>query len=221
MRLFALRFSRSPLQRYVLCTPIAGCIALALGVLMNFTLATEFVPQSSDRMRASLAKYVDLPQVTRCGGIRKQRYERAPVKPPAIPKLAIARFDVPPISDAVFKLEFDPSLYMPRVDLKISTRRRTPPHNQRIVPNMPRLFLDGNHSGYCRLRFDLNEDRRPINVTTTLCTDELLREASIEAVEKWRYGGSKDDLLRRGEKTIIRYDLLDETGERLPLPEGY
>ena len=44
----------------------------------------------------------------------------------------------------------------------------------RIPHKFPPRFSQGNHSGYCTVRFDLNLQGQPINIETLICTSCLL-----------------------------------------------
>lgn len=97
-------------------------------------------------------------------------------------------------------------------------------HSSRLPLKFPPRFLQGNHSGYCKMKFDISSEGDPIHVTAILCTDEQLREVSMKSVLKWRYAPyMKDELAqpRYGEETIIRFELNDENGNLLPLPPGF
>jgi len=57
----------------------------------------------------------------------------------------------------------------------------------RIPPTFPPRFLQGNHSGYCTVRFDVSPQGQPINIETLICTSDLLKEPTIKSVQKWKY----------------------------------
>ncbi|WP_427449868.1 energy transducer TonB [Litorimonas sp. WD9-15] len=90
-------------------------------------------------------------------------------------------------------------------------------HVPRSPPTFPPRFLRGNHSGYCRLKFDISAQGKPTNVKVILCTDESLKDVSIKSLRTWRY----EPVVRTAKETFIRFDLHDETGDLLPLPPGF
>ena len=94
----------------------------------------------------------------------------------------------------------------------------------RFPPNLPLRFVQGNHSGYCTVRFDVSPPGQTKNVETLICTSDLLKAPTIKAVQKWRYPPKileGQPVERLGIETKIRFDLQDENGILLPLPEGF
>ena len=94
----------------------------------------------------------------------------------------------------------------------------------RIPPKLPIKFIAGDHSGYCKVRFDLNEKGIPFNVKTTVCTSPILSESTLSSVSAWRYSPKYENgktVIRSNVESTVRFDLQDETGRKLPLPEGY
>jgi len=57
----------------------------------------------------------------------------------------------------------------------------------RIPPVFPNRFLQGDVSGYCKIRFDVSPEGQPMNVQTTLCTNSQLKSATVKSVQKWKY----------------------------------
>ena len=93
----------------------------------------------------------------------------------------------------------------------------------RIPPIFPPKILQGNYSGYCKMRFDVSAEGQPYNITDVLCTSPLLEEASRSSIEKWRYDPKILDgrpAKRVGVETTIRFDLSDASGKLLPMPPG-
>lgn len=94
----------------------------------------------------------------------------------------------------------------------------------RLPPIFPQLFLQGDYSGYCKVRFDVGTTGEILNPKTTLCTDEVLVDATLTSVRAWRYSpqiSNSIPVLRTGIETTVRFDLTAEDGSRLPLPTGY
>jgi len=214
------------LWRYGLSAPLAGSVTLGLGLMMQAAAAVDFTPQPSHRIGVhSVNPYVEI-VVCDCSEGRQAlfmwnaiRTYPAPIGQVAVTDSVIQNphdDQAPYVAPSV-----DLSLYMPQVDFEVSTRHDPVPHSRRISPKIPPRFLVGNHSGYCKLRFDLSETGRPENIEVVICTDEILRDASIKSVRKWQYGVTDKDAKRIGVKTTVRFDLMDENGVLLPLPEGY
>jgi len=216
--------------RYGLSVPFAGGVTLSLGLIMQSVVAVEFVPQPTDRASTTIATYI-CEEVVICGGYwEDDRLDSFPLLPTIPPTSPYAPHRDPhpkwtnPAPYVLVELGFDPSLYKPRVELP----RAVPyprmvddahGHTRRMPPQFPSRFLQGDHSGYCRMRFDVRENGRATNIEATVCTDEILRKSSIESVKRWQYNPASP--ARSGVKTTIRFILKDENGELLPLPDGF
>ncbi len=93
----------------------------------------------------------------------------------------------------------------------------------RIAPVFPSRFSQGNYSGYCNVRFDVNAQGQTFNVQTLSCTNSQLNAPTIKSVQKWFYKAKIQNgraVSRSGLETKIRFDLSDERGRKLPLPTG-
>ena len=147
-----------------------------------------------------------------------------PPPPPTVATFKTAEVSLPIVEVVGKKTELD----IGKLDLgqsleTIPIERELAPIN-RIPPVFPARFMQGNVSGYCRVRFDINPEGKVFNIDTTICTDSQLRTATIKSVRKWRYTPQIEDgrpVSRSGLETKIRFDLTDERGARLPFPSGY
>ena len=93
-------------------------------------------------------------------------------------------------------------------------------HPIRLPPTFPPRFLQGDHSGYCRVSFRFMENGKTTDVKVGLCTDDLLKKTTEAAVRRWSI--HPDCVQSHTEQsTSIRYELMDESGTRLPLPPGF
>ena len=102
----------------------------------------------------------------------------------------------------------------------------------RIAPTVPprftqgnySRFTQGNYSGYCTVRFDVTSEGQTYNIETLKCSSDQLESATIKSVKKWKYCPKVVDrkaVTRTGIESKIRFDLIDENGKKLPLPDGY
>lgn len=108
--------------------------------------------------------------------------------------------------------------------MKKSTGDRDAQPLVRIPPIIPARFLQGDHSGYCKVRFDVTPDGAVTNLETTVCTSRQLENATLTSVSKWRFTPKVEDglpIMRKGVESTIRFDLQDERGRKLPLPDGF
>lgn len=95
---------------------------------------------------------------------------------------------------------------------------------RRIPPTFPPRFLEGNHSGYCKMKFDVSPDGQPFNVSAEMCTDNVLYRESIRTVERWQYEPKirfGKPVGRSGVETTVTYILVDDDNKRLPYPDGF
>ena len=102
----------------------------------------------------------------------------------------------------------------------------------RIAPTVPprftqgnySRFTQGNYSGYCTVRFDVTSEGQTYNIETLKCSSDQLESATIKSVKTWKYCPKVVDgkaVTRMGIESKIRFDLMDENGVKLPLPEGF
>ena len=94
----------------------------------------------------------------------------------------------------------------------------------RIPPIFPPAFLQGDHSGFCRLRFDVSASGTTMNVTAKECTNAMLQTPSVTSVHKWRYSPkikNSQPVMRTGVESTILFSLQDERGLTLPFPQGF
>lgn len=93
-------------------------------------------------------------------------------------------------------------------------------HPVRLPPTFPPRFLQGDHSGYCRVSFRFMENGKTTDVKVGLCTDDLLKKTTEAGVKQWVV--SPDCNYRKAERSVkVRYDLTDESGTKLSLPPGF
>ena len=211
---------------YGMALPLAALMTIGLTVSMASLIATEFKPQD----KLETANYEINPRVDDI--LEPPRNEKpdplkqveTPPPPPTIATFKTAAVSLPTIEVVGKKTELD----IGKLDLgqsleTIPIERELAPIN-RIPPVFPARFMQGNVSGYCRVRFDINPEGKVFNIDTTICTDSQLRTATIKSVRKWRYTPQIEDgrpVSRSGLETKIRFDLTDERGARLPFPSGY
>jgi len=108
--------------------------------------------------------------------------------------------------------------------INIHVDKENPTPLVRIPPIFPNRFLQGDVSGYCKIRFDVSPEGQPMNIQTTLCTNTKLKSATVKSVQKWKYSPRIQNgrpVSRSGLETTIRFDLRDERGNLLPLPSGF
>lgn len=217
--------SRSAL-RFGAVLPLAALFTIGLTISMAALIATEFAPQDKSETASfeinPLADEIKEPPRTEKPDQLKK--VETPPPPPVVATYKTAAVDLPIIEIVGQKTEFDvDKLDLGQTFKTVSIKRELAPIN-RIPPVFPARFMQGNLSGYCRARFDINPEGKPFNIDTTICTDSQLRTATIKSVRKWKYSPQVEDgrpVTRSGLETTIRFDLTDERGELLPLPQGF
>lgn len=212
--------------RYGLSLPIAAVATVGLTLSMAALIATEFTPQDKTETASFEInpRVEDIPDVKRIEEPDPLREVETPPPPPTVATEQTSPVDLPVIKVAgkvpIFKM--DP------LDLgggvKVVPIDTPPTPLVRIPPIFPARFLQGDVSGYCRVRFDISSEGKPFNVQTTTCTSSQLKSATVKSVQKWKYAPKIQDGLsvtRSGLETTIRFDLTGGRGEILPLPSGY
>lgn len=82
----------------------------------------------------------------------------------------------------------------------------------------PPVFPIGAHlSGSCDAIFDLNLEGEPENIQIVYCTDNLFEWSATAAIRKFRF--KKEDGGAKGLKQRLAYNLMNEFGQKLPVPD--
>jgi len=211
--------------RYGIALPFAATVTVALTLSMAALIASEFTPQD----KAEIASFEINPRVdpvliaVRTEAPDPLKEVEVPPPPPTTGYVQTVEVKLPSIKVTGKKTEFE----MEEIDFgaNVNIRVDTPPTpHVRIPPVFPARFLQGDVSGYCRVTFDISAKGAPINVQTTRCTNAQLASPTVKSVQKWKYAPEIRDgrpVSRSGLETTIRFDLRDERGEVLPLPNGY
>ena len=74
------------------------------------------------------------------------------------------------------------------------------------------------------MRFDVTPEGQTYNIEPLKCSSNQLESATIKSVKNWKYCPKVVDgkaVTRMGIESKIRFDLMDENGVKLPLPEGF
>jgi len=217
--------SPSSAWRVPFVMPMAAVLTVGLMLSMSKMIATEFSPQDKSEVYSfQINPVVEEPPIDIAID------EPDPLVdveiPPARPKVSID--PIPAVKVASNDYISDaPPLTLPPIEFNSSNPIIPDKEAQplvRIPPTFPTRFLQGNHSGYCEMRFNVSAEGKPYDVAATNCTHNMLEGASKKAVLKWSYapkiqnGGA---VARQGVQTRIRFDLSDERGKKLPLPSGF
>ena len=211
--------------RWLVFTPIAAILTVILFLAMRALISKEFQPQD----KGETASFEINPKVEDIKVIeRETKIDRVKkvITPPPPPQIERAKADKP--TEKIASIEGAvPEFESPKIDasnFKITVSDRDAQPLVRIPPIFPPRFLQGNNSGYCKVRFDVSPEGQPFNVDAYTCTSSSLKNATIKSVQKWKYNPKIVDgrgVSRSGVETTIRFDLQDERGRKMPLPSGY
>jgi len=213
-------------SRYGVVAPIAAGVTLGLLLSMATMVAAEFEPQDKTKSMTFEINPVpdDLPPAREIPKPDPLKDVEVPPPPPELDIVKVAEVVVPkvPFGGTVpdidpFEIEFDSGLG----DIIVADGEEQP--IVRIPPIFPPRFLQGDNSGYCKMRFDVSAQGLPYNVQAVSCTNRLLSSPSIETVQKWKYKAKVQNgqpVDRPGLETTIRFELTDERGRLLPMPNG-
>jgi len=211
--------------RWLVFTPLAAIFTVVLFLAMRALISKEFQPQD----KSETASFEINPKVEDIKVIeRETKVDKVKkvVTPPPPPQIERAKADKP--TEKIASIEGAiPEFEAPKIDkqnFKITVSDRDAQPLVRIPPVFPPRFLQGNNSGYCKVRFDVSPEGQPFNVVTTVCTAKQLKNATIKSVQKWKYNPKIVDgrsVARSGVETTIRFDLQDERGRKMPLPSGF
>ncbi len=211
--------------RWIVFTPLAAVFTVILFLAMRALISKEFQPQD----KTENATFEINPKVDDIKVIERETVidkVRQVVTPPPPPQIERAKADQP--TEEIASMEGSiPEFEAPKIDasnFKITVSDRDAQPLVRLNPIFPPRFLQGDNSGYCKVRFDVSPEGQPFNVTIDVCTSSQLKSATIKTVQKWKYNPKIVDgrsVSRSGVETKIRYDLQDERGRKMPLPKGY
>ena len=211
--------------RWILFTPLAALLTVGLFLAMRALISKEFQPQDKSETASFEInpKVEDIKTIERETKIDEIKKVDTPPPPPLIER---AKAEKPTEKIATIEGAI-PEFEAPKIDLsdvKITVSDRDAQPLVRIPPQFPSRFLNGDNSGYCKVRFDVSPEGQPFNVQATLCTSNQLKSATIKSVQKWKYNPKMVDgrpASRSGVESKIRFDLSDERGKLLPLPSGF
>ncbi|WP_427449862.1 energy transducer TonB [Litorimonas sp. WD9-15] len=211
--------------RWFVTIPVAAIVTVGLFLAMRALIAKEFQPQD----KSETASFEINPKVEDVKVIEREikvdKIKKVDTPPPP-PQIERAQADKP--TEKIASLEGAiPEFEAPKIDaqnFKIAVSDRDAQPLVRIPPIFPPRFLQGDNSGFCKVRFDVSPEGQPFNVETTLCTSNQLKSATIKSVQKWKYNPKIVDgrsVSRSGVESTIRFDLSDERGRTLPMPSGF
>jgi len=212
-------------SRYATVMPVAAVTTVGLMLSMAALISAEFKPQD----KVEVASFEINPRVIEIDDFIKTEIKpvqevEVPPPPPTTGIIQTAEVKLPTRVVAGKKNVFEMKDIIFDDPINIHVDKENPTPLVRIPPIFPNRFLQGDVSGYCKIRFDVSPEGQPMNIQTTLCTNTKLKSATVKSVQKWKYNPKIVDgrpTSRSGVESTIRFDLQDERGRKLPLPSGY
>ena len=211
--------------RWVVFTPLAAILTVGIFLAMRALISKEFQPQDkAETASFEINPTVEDIKVTK----RETKVDKVKkvITPPPPPQIERAKADKP--TEKIASIEGAiPEFETPKIDasnFKITVSDRDAQPLVRIPPQMPSRFLSGDNSGYCKAEFDVSPEGKPFNVRTSICTNRTLESATIKSIQKWKYNPKIVDgrsVSRSGVQTTVKFNLQDERGKLLPVPNGY
>lgn len=210
------------LIRWILGIPLALFLTFVLFVTMMAMISKEW--QAQDKV--ATAKFEvnptveDIQVVERQTVIDQVKRVQTPPPPPQIERQQASQPSEPiaTLQGAVPKFE-PPRIKRESFKITVSDRDAQPLF--RAPPIMPPRFLEGSHSGHCRVRFDVSPEGSPFNIVNTYCTSRILERATIKSVEKWKFAPKVVDgrpVSMAGVENRVAYVLTNEKGKPFPEP---
>ena len=213
------------LIRWAVFTPLAALLTVILFLAMRALISKEFQPQD----KGETATFEINPKVEDIKVIeRETKIDKVKkvVTPPPPPQIERAKADKP--TEKIASIEGAvPEFEAPKIDkqnFKIAVSDRDAQPLVRIPPIFPPRFMQGNNSGYCKVRFDVSPEGQPFNVDAYLCSTRSIKSATVKSVQKWKYNPKIVDgrpVARSGVESTIKFNLQDERGKVLPMPSGF
>lgn len=213
------------LIRWAVFTPLAAILTVLLFLAMRALISKEFQPQD----KGETATFEINPKVEDIKVIeRETKIDKVKkvVTPPPPPQIERAKADKP--TEKIASIEGAiPEFEAPKIDkqnFKIAVSDRDAQPLVRIPPIFPPRFMQGNNSGYCKVRFDVSPEGQPFNVDAYLCSTRSIKSATVKSVQKWKYNPKIVDgrpVARSGVESTIKFNLQDERGKVLPMPSGF
>ena len=200
-------------------TPGALIVTAGLGLLMAGLIRAEYIPAVDKADRLDFTSNQPAPDLPPLEIERPILLIITP--PPAAPKISIEETGLPDQDTFTF-ISTLPKIPDPEIDIEPAVFRQVDTNAKPILPLPPAIptrFAQGNHSGYCKVLFDVSPEGAPYNVEATYCTSRILERATVKSVLKWKFRPKIQDghpVAMRGVENEVTFQLLNEHGQLLP-----
>lgn len=213
----------STIKRMILGVPGAVAVTVGLGLVMTGLIQVDYLPAQEKPEQLSFVINETIEDLPPRRELEPPEREDVTVPPPP-PVLETTPSTLPP-SDSFIIDTLPPPPPTPTPDIGpvtfvVSDKDASP--IVRMLPTMPPRFSEGNHSGFCTVRFDVSPSGAPYNVVATFCTASILKRATVKSVLKWKFNPKIVDgqpTSMRGVENRVTFNLLDENGRPLPEPQ--
>lgn len=205
------------LGRILISAPLAAVITFELFVFMHGLIADKDAAIKDDVRRERIVLHQTITDIE---PIKDRDFTPADlgevIEPPPAPRVAVARTGKPSeasvsIMGRMPELSVgDVQIAREDINFRVSDRDAQP--IVRIPPIYPPRAAERGLEGDCLMVFDVGPDGTPVNIQAKACSNDTFREASLRAVEQWRYSPKVIDgqtVARSGVETRISYVLTD------------
>lgn len=205
------------LGRFLVSTPVAAVITFELFVFMHGLIADKAAAINEDVRHERIVLYQTVSDIE---PVRDRDMTPADIgdvtEPPPAPRIAVAQTGAPSEASVAIigrmpELSIK-DIQIAREDINFRVSDRDAQPIVRIPPMYPPRAAERSLEGDCLMVFDVGPDGTPINIRAQACSNDTFRDASVRAVEQWRYSPKIIDgqtVARTGVETRITYVLTD------------
>ncbi|WP_017930108.1 energy transducer TonB [Robiginitomaculum antarcticum] len=204
-------------KRHVIVLPFAALATGGVFMLMTALIDAQWVPQDTAQdLKYEINPVVeDINPFIKTIDLKIIDHVEIPPPPPLIDRQPRIRPSEPlptyteliPIIPNPDISDLRPVIYTPDSEEKPLVR---------VPPVMPSR---AERSGHCIVRFEVNAEGAPYNISTPYCSQPIFTRPTIKAVGGWRYrpavsGGAA--ISSRSIETRVSFNLNDENGRLIP-----
>lgn len=204
-------------KRYVIVLPFAAIATAGLFGLMTVLIRSEWSPQ----VKSEALKYEINPQIIDITVTRKNMRPdelKSIETPPAPPEIDTQARILPSTPIATVEGAI-PDFDFKIIDMKTNVAINVDSEEKAILRLAPVMPTRAERSGHCIVRFDINAEGAPYNITTPHCSQSMFSRPTLKAVSGWKYrpaiqGGQAQS--SRSIETRMTFNLADENGNIIP-----
>lgn len=204
-------------KRFIFVLPFAGVATAGLFGVMTMLIDGEWAPQdkSADLKFEINPVENDIEIIRARTKLDKVKRVETPPPPQRIDTQSkiLPSEPVATIKGAIPDFKLDGLVVKTNVVLNMESKE-TP-----LVRIPPQIPSRAERSGHCVVRFDINAQGAPFNITTPYCSQNMFSRPTLKAVSGWKYRPAMQDgaaQTSRSVETKVVFRLMDENGEMIP-----